>query len=225
MSAFCSGCGAPLNGAKFCVKCGKPAEGATPQQPPMNEQPMGGYNQNRGYNSNQGYSPNGGGYRPTGNGMPQMNINFKMVSMILFWVGVLCLGIGALIQFITGMTNIGSFSRELKSFDASGIWILPLVILSLFGAAATAVSVLMRNHPMKNMIGAIAGGALVVWFIILYIVAQATVGDADSLFGASDSINGFTLLCARAVDKMAAIVTFCVIGAAGFIGSMVTERM
>lgn len=48
MSAFCSGCGAPLNGAKFCVKCGKAAEGAAPQQQPMNEQPMGGYNQNQG---------------------------------------------------------------------------------------------------------------------------------------------------------------------------------
>lgn len=157
--------------------------------------------------------------------MPQMNINFKMISMILFWVGVLFLGIGALVQFITGMTNISKLSNVLKYAGSSGIWILPLVILSLFGAAATAVSVFMRNHPMRNMIGAIAGGALVVWFIILYIVAQSTVGDVDSLFSAVDSINGFTLLCACAVDKMAAIVTFCVLGAAGFIGSMFTERM
>lgn len=187
MSTFCSGCGAPLNGAKFCVKCGKAAETQTQQA------------------SN--------GYRPAPVGLSSLNLNFKKIGYWAFWLGVLFMVIVGLIQFISGMVNIGDLSDELKDADASLLWILPHIIVSLLAIAGTVLVVMYRNHPLKLFFGIGAAAILFVLLLAFYIVSET----ADT--------NGFSIFCELSVDSMAAMVTFIVLSAVSFVTAKVSENM
>lgn len=141
------------------------------------------------------------------------NLDYELISAVTFLSGVLLLGAGAVIQFATAMGNIGEFSEYLRITGSSGMWILPFVVMSLFGVVSAGLIIWKRTQNIKHNISIASSAVLSLLMIIFGIVKECEPERC-----------GIVLFCEHSVKGMLAIVICYIIATIAFIVSKITKN-